>query len=62
MVKYFWIFKRIDGKCGEKTMKLRRKRVAALVMAAGLGILSVAGGSMTVFADKIGRASCRERV
>ena len=32
-------------------MKLRRKRVAALVMAAGLGILSVAGGSMTVFAD-----------
>ncbi len=32
-------------------MKLRRKRVAALVMAAGLGILSAMGGGMTVFAD-----------
>lgn len=32
-------------------MKLRRKRVAGLVMAAGLGILSAMGGGMTVFAD-----------
>lgn len=32
-------------------MKLRRKRVAALVMAAGLGILSAMGGGMTVFVD-----------
>ena len=32
-------------------MKLRRKRVAALVMAAGLGILSTMGGGMTVFVD-----------
>lgn len=32
-------------------MKLRRKRVAALVMAEGLGILSIMGGGMTVFAD-----------